>query len=105
MDQIETTTVVGPNGESVTIPVPKIDTELVKKLTEQVDSLVKELKTKVYPVKLDSVDNLKGLIDFVDNHAPWKNMEALGIIEVSKVLHSGLEDGLKSGNIFMPSLS
>lgn len=83
---------------------PTIDTELVNKLTAERDAFQSELKGKVYPVKLETDEALNGLIDFIDNGATWKNMEALGIIEVSKELHQEKLKGLKAGNIFLTSL-
>ena len=84
----------------------KIDKDLVDRLTKELDSLNEELKTKVYPIKLESTEFnlLSQLIDFIDNKAPWKNMEALGIIEVSKALKEQQIAGLKSGNIYLASL-
>ena len=97
---VEKTTVEA-DGASQTI---KINTELVAKLTKELDAFSEELKTKVYPVKLDSTDLLTQLIDFIENKSSWKNMEALGIIEVSKTLREQQIAGLKSGNIFIASL-
>jgi hypothetical protein len=81
-----------------------IDQERVAKLTAELDEFNKELQTKVYPVKLEEQDTLHELIAFIEHDATWKNMEALGIIEVSKVLNAELDKGMKSGNIYMQSL-
>lgn len=83
---------------------PKIDAELVDKLTNEYEALTKELNSKVYPVKLETEETVKKLLNFIESEASWKNMEALGIIEVHKVLTSELENGMKSGNIFLGSL-
>lgn len=89
------------DGGSVTITV---DQALVEKLTKELDAFTADLKTKVYPIKLETDAALVGLILFIENESAWKNMEALGIIEVSKVLNEQRIAGLKSGNIFIPSL-
>lgn len=99
MDQTENTQV-----ETTPEVAPTIDQELVDKLTKEIESMQVELKDKVYPVKLETTEILTALIDFIDNGATWKNMEALGIIEVSKALHAEKTKGLKSGNIFLASL-
>lgn len=81
-----------------------INQELVDRLTTELESFNKEIQTKVYPVKLESDFILAELITFIENEASWKNMEALGIIEVSKVLNSERLTGIKSGNIYLQSL-
>jgi hypothetical protein len=100
VNAVEKTTVEA-DGKSETITV---DTALVEKLTKELDDFEAELKNKVYPVKVETDGHVTGLIDFIENHAPWKNMEALGITEVSKVLREQQISGLKSGNIFLASL-
>jgi len=81
-----------------------IDQKLVDDITKELDALNADMKNKVYPIKLEDEISLIALIDFIDNGATWKNMEALGIIEVSKALHVEKAKGLKSGNIFLQSL-
>jgi len=81
-----------------------VDQVLVDKLTKELEEFNESLKNKVYPVKLETDGVLWGLIDFIENQASWKNMEALGIIEVSKALKEQKLTGLKSGNIYLASL-
>jgi hypothetical protein len=88
---------------------PAIDQALVDKKTADLEALKKDSKGKVYPIKLDSngIDGdamLIAMITFIENEAQWKNMEALGIIEVSKALRKCQATGLKSGNIYLESL-
>ena len=84
---------------------PKIDQELVDKATKELEAFVEETKNKVYPIKVEDQDNLEEIIFFIENDAPWKNMEAIGIMEVSKSLRAERLNGIKSGNIFLPSLA
>ena len=98
---LETLTETDSNGASKTVT---INTELVAKLTAELDAFNGELKTKVYPVKIESAEALAQLIDFIEHDAPWENMEALGVIEVSKVLNAEKIKGVKSGNIYLQSL-
>lgn len=81
-----------------------IDQPLVDSIEKELDVIKTDMKNKVYPIKLEDEISLSALIDFIDNGATWKNMEALGIIEVSKALHAEKSKGLKSGNIFLQSL-
>lgn len=98
MDQTENTV---PATEEQT---SKVDQARVDSLTKEHEALLASFKNKVYPVKLETDGVLAALIDFIENHATWKNMEALGIIEVSKALKECKSAGLNSGNIFLASL-
>lgn len=100
MDQTENKVELTPVEEKTVT----IDQALVESITKELDALNADVKNKVYPIKLDDETSLLALIDFIDNGATWKNMEALGIIEVSKALHAEKSKGLKSGNIFLQSL-
>lgn len=85
-------------------PASTIDQALVDSLTKEHETLLASLKNKVYPIKLESDQTLTRLIYFIENEASWKNMEALGIIEVSKALKEQQGEGIRSGNIFLASL-
>lgn len=84
---------------------PQIDQALVARLTKEFNDFNNSLKTKVYPIKVESLDVLDKLIDFIENKAAWKNMESLGIIEISKALREERGKGIKSGNIYVNSLA
>lgn len=86
------------------VKAPTIDTELVAKLTAELEAFNKSLHTKVYPIKIGTETDLTNLMDFINTKATWKNMEALGIIEVSKVLNDAYTEGLNDGNMFLQSL-
>lgn len=82
---------------------PVIDPEKVAAAKKKADDYQKELEEKLYPFKIESEEKLKSLIDFIENHAPWKNMESLGIIRLSEKLRENKEK-VKSGNIYLKSL-
>ncbi len=90
--------------EAVEATTPnKVNNELVKSLKEDLEKLNETLKNKVYPVKIENEATLVSLISFMDNDAKWRDMEALGIIEISKALKE--QSGkIKNGNIFLKNL-
>lgn len=102
MEIVKEATVVA-NEEIIKEPV--IDEILVAKLTEELAAFEKELENKVYPIKLEN-EKFPGLFnylkDFVQNHASWKDSEALGVIEAMKLLE---KETMKNGNIFLKSLA
>ena len=79
-----------------------IDTAKVEAITKELEAFTADMKDKVYPVKIETSGVLAGLHDFIMFRAPWKNMEALGIIEIIKALKA--EKEVKSGNIYLKSL-
>jgi len=64
----------------------------------ELDSLKLELKNKVYAVRLDTEESLQDLRNFIEEHATWKGLESLGIIEVDKQLAG---QKMKAGNVFL----
>lgn len=83
--------------------IEKIDHKKVKSLEDQIKSLKDKNSKKVYAVKLSS-DSLEILIDFIANRAEWNQAEALGIIEIHKVLSKIRKEGVKDNTIFMEGL-
>ncbi len=79
----------------------RIDLALVEKLTKQLDDFNEELKTKVYPVGIKDQAVLDRLKAFIEEGAEWSNMQALGIIELSKSLEKA---EIKNDNIMLKAL-
>jgi len=92
-----------PDAGDVTPPVqpPVIDQAKIDAAKNKVEEFQKELDGKVYPVKIDNEENLESLRTFIREEANWKNMEALGVIELNKQLTKA---EIKGGNIFMKAL-
>lgn len=84
VSQVSDLELVGLN-ESTDI-LSTIDTEKIEKLQSEINTLKKELSEKVYAIKFQSESGLADLKDFMFNHAEWTNNEALGVIEVCKIL-------------------
>lgn len=83
--------------------IDKIDHEKIKTLEDQVKALKEKTSKKVYAVKL-SADLLDELILFIEEKAEWNQAEALGIIEIHKVLTKIKKEGIKDNTIYMESL-
>lgn len=78
-----------------------VDQDKIAAAKKKVEEFSEETKNKVYPVKIDTYDNLEMLRSFIKNDAVWNNMEALGIIELNKQLE---KQEVKNGNIFLKAL-
>lgn len=89
--------------ESVTeIPTgSKVDEAALNKAQEEYDQLKKSMKDKLYGLKVVTQEILNQLVNFVENEAEWKAMEAFGIELLSKRLS---EAKLKSEHIFLSAL-
>ena len=83
--------------------IDKIDQGKVKSLEEQIQTLKDKNSKKVYAVKI-SADLLVDLINFIENIAEWNQAEALGIIEVHKILTEVKKEGVKDNTIFIEAL-
>ena len=83
--------------------IETLDQEKIKSIEDQIKDLKEKNSKKVYAVKLSS-DLLVSLIDFVEKHAEWSQMESLGVIEIHKVLIGLKKEGVKDNTIFMGPL-
>jgi hypothetical protein len=96
MENTEDTRVV-----DATVAPPTIDQAKIDAAKKKVDDFTAELKDKVYPVKIETEENFEALKNFILHEASWKNMEALGIIELNKQLE---KQEVKNGNIYLRGL-
>lgn len=80
---------------------PVIDQEKIAEAKKKVEEFSAATKDKVYPVKIETDENFEALKHFIKYDALWKNMEALGIIELNKQLE---KQEVKNGNIFLKAL-
>lgn len=87
------------------VKAPVIDANLVESAKTELEDHKKSLKGKVYPVKVKDADSIDGFIFFIENKAEWKSMEAIGIIEVSKILNQVKNEPLKDSCFFLPNLA
>lgn len=83
--------------------INKIDHEKVKSIEDQIQTMKEKNSKKVYAVKI-SAELLGNLISFIEKDAEWNQAEALGIVEIHKVLGKIKKQGVKDGTIFMEAL-
>ena len=88
-----------------TTKAPVIDANLVETAKTELENHKKSLKGKVYPVKVKDGASIDGFINFIDHKAEWKSMEAIGIVEVSKILNEVKNQPLKDSCFFLPNLA
>lgn len=93
------------NNIEATVEGPKVDETKLKLAEDELNSFKEELKTKLYALKVNDIETAKDLLEFVEEEAEWKGMEALGIEELSKSLSKIVSAGeVKSGCVFLKNL-
>lgn len=83
--------------------IDTLDHKKIGSLEEQIKNLKEKNSKKLYAVKLSS-DLLNSLIDFVEFSAEWNQAEALGVIEIHKILTKIKKEGVKDNTIFMEGI-
>jgi len=73
-------------------PLTDFQKAALDKAEQELEAIRKELESKKYLIDIDKTDIAK-LADFIENDAPWKFTEALGIIEVEKDLAKAVKEG------------
>lgn len=71
-----------------------------KALAEAKDRISK----KVYAVKFESSGDLENFFSFMETGAEWREKEALGVIEICKVIDKAKKDGIKQQTLYMSAL-
>lgn len=92
-----------PAGNYADTFIDNIDNDKIQSLEEQIQNLKEKNSKKVYAIKLTS-DLLSDLINFIGENAEWNQAEALGIIEVHKVLSKIQKEGVKDNTVYMEGL-
>lgn len=93
------------NNENVNAPevAASIDQKRVEKAQKALDAARKELSTKRYLVKMDH-RLLEFYQNFMNFQAPWKGKEALGVLEVLKVIDKIKAEGIKDNAVYLSNL-
>jgi hypothetical protein len=86
-------------------PEVTIDKLAVESLTKEIDDFKNAIKEKVYPIKVKNMTFLSEIINFVEEEAEWKAMEALGVFELSQQLKEAAKGEIKNECIFVKSLA
>lgn len=81
----------------------EINTSAIEELQERINQEKKNLIEKEYSIRMTPsiFDYFK---NYMDDEVSWSGKEAIGIIEISKVIKDIMNEGIKGGYIYMKSL-
>lgn len=80
-----------------------VNDKAIKEIELRIIEKKKEFSDKDYSIKTTKSE-FAYFKDYMENSVEWTNMEALGVIEINKVIASITKDGIKDNYIFMKSL-
>ena len=81
----------------------EINTSAIEELQERINQEKKDLSEKEYSIKMTPAifDYFK---KYMDSEVSWSGKEAIGVIEIAKVIENITKEGIKSGYVYMKSL-
>ena len=82
----------------------RLNTERIKAAEENLENAKKRVSTKVYAVQFESMDQINRFVEFMENEAEWREKEALGVIEICKVINQLKSDGIKNNILYLQAL-
>ena len=83
--------------------IAKLDNAKIQDLIQKINDKKEQISKKEYAVKISN-DSFSALKNYILNDCEWSQTEALGVIEVYKVLEAIEKEGIKSGTIFIQAL-
>jgi len=84
--------------------VAKLDQNRIDRCEKNLADAKDRISKKVYAVKFDTKEDLENFFLFMANDAEWREKEALGVIEINKVLEKAKADGIKQDTLYMSAL-
>ena len=103
-NKIDTTVVVDNNSIPLDEIGFKLDENRIKTAEIKLNEAREENSKKVYAVKFDSLKHLESFFDFITNEAEWKEREALGVIEICKLIENIKKEKIKDNTIFFNAI-
>lgn len=82
----------------------RLDQGRIKAAEENLISAKQKLSTKVYAVQFPNEQQIHDYVNFMQNEAQWREKEALGVIEICKVIDELKKDGIKNNILYMQAL-
>ena len=82
----------------------RIDQKRIDACQKAVDEAKEKISRKVYAVQFSAKEDLDNYIDFMENKAEWREKEALGVIEICKVIEKIRKDGIQQNTIYLSAL-
>lgn len=99
--ELDATQIADAVGEEA---LSRLNTERIKAAEENLENAKKRVSTKVYAVQFESMDQINRFVEFMENEAEWREKEALGVIEICKVLNQLKSDGIKNNILYLQAL-
>lgn len=82
----------------------RIDQKRIDACQKAVDQAKEKISRKVYAVQFSAKEDLDNYIDFMENEAEWREKEALGVIEICKVIEKIRKEGIQQNTIYLSAL-
>jgi hypothetical protein len=99
--ELDATQIADAVGEEA---LSRLNTERIKAAEENLENAKKKVATKVYAVQFESMDQIDRFVGFMEHEAEWKEKEALGVIEICKVINQLKSDGIKNNILYLQAL-
>lgn len=91
-------------GDEIDQIVDHLDQDRIQACEKRLQEAKESLGQKVYAVKFEKKEDVENFFNFVENEAEWREKEALGVIEICRIIDTIKKDGIKQNTIFMQAL-
>jgi hypothetical protein len=82
----------------------RLNQDRINAAEENLNNAKRKLSTKVYAVQFESDSQIEQYVSFMQQDAEWREKEALGVIEICKVIDKLKEDGIKNNILYLQAL-
>jgi len=82
----------------------KLDESRIEACERKLNEAREENFKKVYAIKFGSAKDVNNFFEFIANEAEWKEREALGVIEICKLIDSIKKEKIKDNIIFLNAI-
>jgi hypothetical protein len=82
----------------------RLNQDRINAAEENLNNAKRKLSTKVYAVQFESDSQINQYVTFMQQDAEWREKEALGVIEICKVIDKLKEDGIKNNILYLQAL-
>jgi hypothetical protein len=84
--------------------VSHLDENRIQECEKRLNEAKENLNQKVYAVKFEKKEDVDSFFDFISFEAEWKEKEALGIIEICRIIDEIKKQGIKQNTLFLNAL-
>jgi len=82
----------------------RLNQDRINAAEENLNNAKRKLSTKVYAVQFESDSQIEQYVSFMQQDAEWREKEALGVIEICKVIDKLKDDGIKNNILYLQAL-